>query len=214
MPTDQGLIPTPAAEWGTPGFVVLLPSGRTVRVTRSKILFTMLKDNNLPNPLARVVGKMMEEFSNKKRDQVVPEDILKELGPEGVPTLMRFVDDCVISCMLEPRCERPYMAEIIDDDPENNKAELKKQVEWEPTFGAISLEQVEMEDRAFIFQVAMGGATDLESFREQSKAALASPQYGADVFNSTVGAVGAPTRPKPKVTKRTTEKKIVPGRGT
>lgn len=214
MPTDQGLIPTPAAEWGAPGFVVLLPSGRTIRVTRSKILFTMLKDNNLPNPLAQVVGKMMEEFSNKKRDKVVAEDILKELGPEGVPTLMRFVDDCVISCMLEPRCERPYMAQIIDDDPEKNKTELQKQVEWEPTPGAISLEQVEMEDRAFIFQVAMGGAADLESFREQSKAALASPQYGADVFDDTVSVVGTPTRPKPKVTKRTTAKKIIPGRGT
>lgn len=190
MPSDEVLIPTPADEWGKPGFVVRLPSNRIARLTRSQVIFTMIRDNNLPNPLAAIVSKMIGSYQSGDMHSMSEEDMVNELGPESVPVLLKFVDDVVMECMVEPRCERPYIADFREEDEAHNQTELSRQAQWEPSSGAISLEVVSNEDKAYIFKVAMGGAADLEAFRQQSQAVVVAPQHGTDLLGDAINAAG------------------------
>lgn len=208
MPSDEVLIPTPAAEWGKPGFVVRLPSNRVARLTRSQVIFTMIRDNNLPNPLAAIVSKMIGSYQSGNMNNMSEEDMVSELGPESVPVLLKFVDDVVLECMVEPRCERPYVADFREEDEQHNQAELLRQSQWEPSLGSISLELISNEDKAYIFKVALGGAADLEAFRAQSQAVVVAPQHGTDLLGDAINAAG---RKAAAIKSPTASKKVAPG---
>lgn len=157
MPTDQK--PTSAAEWKAKkeGFVVELPSGNSARIRRSMDILVMLKQGRIPNPLAGLVHEMLQN----KRQTLNPQDI----EPEAFTQLLELVDQTAVKVMVEPRVEVPDA-----DDPD-----------WQPSEDAISLEDLTLDDKFFLFSLAQGGVSDLKSFREQQAEALAAPPDGGAV---------------------------------
>ncbi len=136
---------TSAAEWRTAklkGVVIELPSGHVVKVTRTLDLTSLVKQGHIPNPLAGLVNKMISTGG------ALPPG--EELSSEAVNQMIDLVNINVAKCMIEPKCVVP------PEDAEEG---------WEPEEDAISVEEMELSDRMFIFSFAQGAASDLQQFR-------------------------------------------------
>lgn len=170
--------PTPAAQWQTAverGFLTQLPSGNWARVTRSDFFLTMIKENRLPNPLAQVVSDMI-----KNKGQIDQDASLEEMATDSIPSLLGFMDEVAMAVMLEPRVEQRPTPQLTGD-VEHDAQEQARCKAWSPSEGVIELTALTFEDRAFLFRVALGGATDLESFRAEQAALVAASQHGPSV---------------------------------
>lgn len=180
MPTPQSA--TPASSWrSVEGFVAELPSGNSARIKRTMDILTMVKQGRIPNPLAGIVMEAIRSKGTMDLD-------LSAMPAEAIPQMFSMIDDVAIGCMLEPRVERPYYAK---DDSEE---EQRKETEWQPSEGAISLAMLDEMDKMYLFRVAMGGATDLESFRAALESGVATAQDGAGVQPATKSSARARKR--------------------
>jgi hypothetical protein len=182
---------TSLADWVRPnqnpkivGFVIELPSGNRVRMTRGVDLLTMIKEGRIPNPLADVINEMI----NKRGETDAPK--VAELPIETLQQLLQFVDKLTEEVILEPKlASKPYPSEEGADTwvcPEG--------------YGCVQ-ELLTVDDRFFIFGVALGGAANLKQFREQQEAALANLSNGDPVQSAPSGSPLS-LRPLPGVVSR------------
>jgi hypothetical protein len=177
--TNEELQVTTAEEWDAPQGVALeLPSGKVVRAIRSMDILNLLKAGRIPNPLGSMIQRMVD--SSQQGAKVKAPD-MSELGMDGLREMMKMVDDCVLRVVVEPKVIAPP---TIEDD-EDLDAYMARVQGWRPDReknpGAIGLNQIDMDDRMFIFLFAQGMAADLKSFREEQKAALAPAPDGQAV---------------------------------
>lgn len=166
---------TSASEWRAPrheGLVLELPSGKVARVRRAMDLGIMLKTGQIPNPLAGVVNEMIRSQS--------PDFPTDKMSNEAVAQMMSLVDLTCSKCFMEPRVEIPPTAAEDASPEEKAKAEA-----WQPTEGAISVEDLDQRDRFFIFGWAQGGPADLAPFRKAANPPVATRQDGAEVPDDT-----------------------------
>lgn len=162
--TQQAQI-TDASAWRSPrkeGLVVKLPSGNSCRVRRTLDLFTLLKTGQIPNPLRTLIRKSIEEHG---KDQPMQ---LEGLTEESLQQMMELIDNCVIKAVVEPPVRVPPEDE---SDPSG----------WLPPEGCISIYDLTLPDKMFIFDVAQGAAMDLQPFREKQEQAIQSVRNGAGV---------------------------------
>lgn len=128
---------------------VELPSGNYMRVRRMN-MSTLLATGKLPNSLVSIVksavdkGTGMQGVEDKMGDIVGDEKQLKEM--------MEFMDDLVVMVSIEPKVEKA---------PED-EADRREDV--------LYADEVDQDDKSFLFQVVTGGTTDLEKFREATQA--------------------------------------------
>jgi hypothetical protein len=180
-PGAEELKVTSVEEWNkVEGQLLPLPSGKVVRAIRSMDLLHLLKAGRIPNPLGPLIQRMVDSGGQK-----MPE--MSEMGMEGLQGMMKMVDDCVLRVVVEPKVVPPPP---IDKD-EDIEAYMVRVEGWRPDDkGAIGLNQIDMDDRMYIFLFAQGMAADLTSFREEQKAGV------APAFN------GPPVQPKTKSASR------------
>lgn len=174
---------TSAEAWRTgskDGFVIELPSGKRARIRRTMNLLAMLEKGKIPNPLA---GRIREMISERK---AMPE-LKGDDANEAVPQLLELVAAQVKRIFVEPRVEE----EPADWDEDTDG-------EWEPSEGAIALEDVDMQDRMYAFAYAQGMALDLETFRRKQAEAMATLQNVTGLATDPGGAA-SPDRPVPGV---------------
>ncbi len=155
---QQQLPPTSSSAWRSArkeGFVVELPSGNKARVRRTLDLFDLVRTGRVPNKLIKVVQQMMGD-KNMKEISLAPED----LDGETLQEMTKFIDICCTRVMIDPRCMFPPADEA---EPEL----------WDPPEGAISIYDLNEEDKLYLFHLAQGGVADVEKFRVEQKAALA-----------------------------------------
>lgn len=179
---------TSATEWRSgskDGFVVELPSGKKARLKRTMNLMSLLEKGKIPNPLA---GRIKEMIASQK----AAPDIMGDDAEEVLPQLLALVATQVKRIFVEPRIE----TEPEDWDEEDDG-------EWEPSEGAIALDDVDMQDRMFAFAFAQGMALDLTAFRQQQAQAVADLQDVSRVAGKAKQSA-SPDGPVPGV---------VPGRG-
>lgn len=163
---------TSAEEWDVEeGQLLQLPSGKVIRARRSMDLIHLLKAGKIPNPLGPLVQRMIDSGGSD-----TPQ--MKELGMEGLSAMMAMVDDCVLRVVIEPKVvPAPPM-----DEGETPEDYMQRVAGWRPDDRSlVGINQIDLDDRMYIFLFAQGMASDLESFREEQKAAMASPQDGAAV---------------------------------
>lgn len=188
--SEPELVPTSASEWGgsgsTPeasGFITELPSGNRALVRRTHDLPTLLKSGQIPNPLASIVRKMMEDGD--------PTLLQKETRGPVLMQLMDLLDAQACKVMLDPKVSRPIPQGM---DPQNGKKEtwdqyMERIEDWQPDEGTLSVFQIDMSDKMYLMSIGQGMAADLASFRSEASAALADFQAGKDV-----GSTPKPTR--------------------
>lgn len=181
--------PTTPEEWNqgknsrSKGFVVDLPSGNRAKVRRTFDLPTLIKMGRIPNPLGNIIKEALAEGQ-----QGMPEaEKLQQAG--AIEQLLDFLDQNTIRMMVEPQISGP--------DPKNHDEEeetyIRRIEAWEPDPGTLSIFDVGLEDKLYLFFVGQGGATELESFREAASQFVGDVPAGEGVerqAESTVGADG------------------------
>lgn len=188
MPTDTpDLQVTSASNWNTKkevpeeaGFITELPTGNVIRMRRTMDMLALIRTGQIPNPLAGIVQKMINSGD--------PNLAFDGANTQVAQQLLDLLDQTWLRCVLEPEFDGPAPK---GRDADNNKVSetdeqyIERLADWTPKEGAISVLEVDMNDKLFVFVVAQGVAADLAKFREVTDESLASVQAGNDVPKPT-----------------------------
>lgn len=123
-----------------------LPSGLYMKLRNPGGMAVLLKEGMIPNSLLAVANKSLEG----KRSG--PEDFKAEDGKlnlEMVNDMMQLMDHIIVVCAVEPRV---YPAPGVEDERSDD---------------LLYADEIEDEDKMFVFQWLTGGTADLESFRQR-----------------------------------------------
>lgn len=131
-----------------------LPSGNVCRVKRVGP-DVLLKEGVLGDSLGPIVAKAIE-----KNRGLRPQDI--EINSKTINEMLGGVDRVCAQVVVEPR----LLLHLNED------GETIPDVNREPKEVAIYTDEVDVEDKMFIFQFVVGGTRDWERFRQESGAAL------------------------------------------
>lgn len=137
------------------GKVVALPSGRNVRL-RAPGMDVFLRIGIIPDSITPIIVKALGQ--SKEID-------LNEMVKDGdqLRKLFEMYDAITVYCMAEPTINPvPIGKEKRSDDQ-------------------LYVDEVDFEDKVFIFQYAVGGTADVEKFRDEQKERMASISTGANV---------------------------------
>lgn len=204
----KNLKPTSASEWKKSdtlyesdilleeGFVTELPSGNVVRMTRRLDMTAMLTDGKIPNPLAGVVQKMIDE-----RD---PLGLVKNGNddPRVSQQLLDLVNQIVIENVIEPPMAGPEPRGKVKDEatgkfiPESAEEYQDRLLNWQCPEGHVAVFQLTLEDRFYIFSVAQGAAADLARFRSESKRVMGNVSKSEGVRKQTKRTGGSGSKKK------------------
>jgi hypothetical protein len=159
---------TTAAEWkqnSDAPVPVTVPSGNTC-LARKPGMRAFVKAGLIPNSLLPIVMRAV-------RKQAEPD--FKELEGDGgrLQDMIRLMDNVVVHCVMEPR--------VHPTPPQEDLSDARYDEDFERDEDKLYVDQVDPDDKAFLFQWACGGTSDLEQFREQSEQLLAGASGGQDV---------------------------------
>lgn len=162
-----------------------LPSSNVALVKRPG-MEAFLMEGLIPDTLMPIVTEAVRQKKGLPPERVA--EIIKD--PEQVASMMDAMDRIVARIVIEPDVRWHKISEadlapggeyagseysagdIINEDDRD----IEK---W------IYTDEVDFEDKSFLFNYAVGGTRDLERFREEANATLASVQHEQDVQLST-----------------------------
>jgi len=133
------------------GTLLQLPSGLVIRALRVD-LQTFILRGSVPNPLMEIVSEALEK--GKKAD--IPAMVGLDEGKidlETVNEMIEIVDAVLVESVLEPKVHPIPEDQLWNDE-------------------LLYVNEVDPEDKMFIFQWAVGGTADVEQFREEARADL------------------------------------------
>ena len=133
---------TPVSSWKKPNAPMTLPTGKVIKLRRAGMQ-AFLKAGIIPNSLMTVVQDAVDKG-------VAPDKAVSESSSDNLNDLLEMVDEVTVFCALEPRIYR----------------EPKKEEERDNEL--LYVDEVDDEDKMFIFQWATGGTADVEQFRKEA----------------------------------------------
>lgn len=150
------------------GVLLDLPSGLTVQAKKVE-LQTFIRQGNIPNPLMNIVSEALEK--GKKAD--VPKMMGVEDGEislDMVNDMYEMVNAVVVSSIVVPKVHSIPSKDDVEvwntknpDGQVNDSEELRDD-------DLLYVDEVDDEDKMFIFQWASGGTADIARFREEARA--------------------------------------------
>lgn len=148
--------PTSASEWkkkATVGTLVTVPSGNEVRV-RTPGMQVFLSQGVIPNGLMPFIQEAMKqgEAPTEEASSKLMED------PEKLQEILDLADSVALYCFIEPRLEN------VPLDDEGLIIPVGDDRRDEDT---LYVDEVDLTDKLFIFQFAVGGTAPLEKFRQE-----------------------------------------------
>lgn len=152
-----------------------LPSGKLIRMKRSS-MNSLLAAGIVPNSLMAIVQSSID--TGKGVDSI---DFSGD--PQKIQDMMKMMDDVVVFVVKEPE---------INSLPTKVDPKTKKVEDKNPAL--LYVDEIDDEDKMFIFQYATGGTKNLEQFREQIAPVLATVQSSSTVARPTKRAVGTTKR--------------------
>jgi hypothetical protein len=134
-----------------------LPSGNTCLV-QPVGMEVFLKQGFIPNSLMGVVQQGLKAGEPGKLGEVETDELMTEAlqDPEKLQDIFNVADAVTVYCVIEPKVH-----------PAPTDENLRKEDE-------LYVDEIDMDDKMFIFQFAVGGSRDLEPFRAATSAALES----------------------------------------
>jgi hypothetical protein len=154
--------PTSVASWkkSSASPLLTLPSGNTMRV-RKIGLQALMKTGIMPNSLMTYAQNAVKKG---KKEEVTETDMLEILQDDKqVREIAKFMDEVTIICAEEPQVHRlPEEGVEKEDD-------------------LLYVDEIEEEDKMFLFQVVTGGTTEVETFREEHASNVAAVRGRQDV---------------------------------
>lgn len=166
-----------------------VPSGNTAMIRR-KTLSTFLKTGHVPNALVAIVRASMGSGEAPKNFS----EGISEWSNEEVADLFSFVDQVVVSCVVQPEvwpvpmCERcggdgKYTIDNADGTKKHfNPCDVCRGTgEAEREEEKLYVDDVDQTDKMFIFTYVTSGVKDLEPFREEQGGDVAPVPSGKGV---------------------------------
>lgn len=133
-----------------------LPSGNRM-VLKKAGLQALIASGSIPNELLGPVQSEIDKVKGKKKiEKPDPLDIASKLNPEQMNQMLKMMETVVCVCAIEPQVHPIPRDDDGDPLPLNDRDETK-----------LYVDELEEEDRVFIFQYVTGGTKDLATFREQ-----------------------------------------------
>lgn len=166
--------PTPLNEWfedsAVEGTVVALPSGKFARV-RITGMEAFIEAGMIPNSLLSIVQEALQ------RGKPPTEEFKKlENDPEALKTIADMCNRVAEYCFMEPRVYHCPVGADGKPDPH-----LKEK-------GKLYSDMVALADKFFVFQLAVGGTRNLETFRGNLDTAMESLSASQPVAGSPLPA--------------------------
>lgn len=201
---------TPADEWVADAAIAVpgplqVPSGKTALV-RAPGLETFLKQGMIPNTLMAMIKKALDSNSGKAKSAAQEkremDKMFEEISadPTKLQDLFALVDAATVYCVVKPEVRPiPLYTEDVIGTPDEGK--LGREMPFEerpPPEGFLYVDQVDMEDKMFIFNFACAGTRDVERFRNESTAVLGRAGNGKPVARETKRTTGDRRKPKGK----------------
>lgn len=149
-----------------------LPSGNRM-VLRKMGLQAFVASGAIPNELLSPIQSEIDKAKSKNKAPN-PVDVATTLDVNQMDTMMKTMESIVVTCAVEPavhpiRDEDGELIPLSDRDSE-----------------LLYVDELEEEDRVFIFQYVTGGTKDLASFRAQLSGFMALVPGQQDVAVPTV----------------------------
>lgn len=175
------LAPTPADQWvsATTGDDedVQLPSGNVARVRRVGPE-AFLTQGIMPDTVSPIVEKAIRSKKGLKPQQQA--DMAKD--PKQLGALMEMLDRTLCYAVVSPKVQMPpacvecgELDTVATED--HHDEELASYHEFRPgerQSGVLYADRVDLEDKMFILNFVVGGTRDLERFRREQRASVAS----------------------------------------
>lgn len=137
----------------TKGVPLPLPSGLIVHAKRVE-LQTLVVQGNVPNPLMEVVSEAIAKGENADIGKMVGVDE-GEIDLDMVRDMFDMVEKVCMESITQPKIHNtPALGEERMDD-------------------LLYIDEVDSEDKMFIYQWACGGTSDVATFREEARADMA-----------------------------------------
>jgi hypothetical protein len=151
---------TSAREWKKSSKSALhdleLPSGHVAQV-RAPGMQAFISGGFIPNSLLDIVQSELEINSGKPKKSAEASkkqsvEFMKQLqsDPQKTADLFDTIDKVTVHCVVQPPLEFP------PDNPDHRDDDV------------LYVDEVDFEDKMYIFQFAVGGAKDLERFRKET----------------------------------------------
>lgn len=162
------------------GHELTVPSGNVCLVRRpGPDLF--MGSGMVPNSLLGIVMPLLQDAQEKGKEgdsSPVPVEVLEPLqqnimeDPEKISDMFVMIDSITLKCVIEPALS-PVPEQGEERDPER-----------------LYIDDIDFEDKIYIFNYAVGGAADLERFRLGTEAVVAGGQGGSEVSQPTEPTAG------------------------
>lgn len=160
-PAETSGVTSVAAWKKASGPLLELPSGKTVKVTEHPSMRIFMKVGIIPNSLVGIVQKAIDQGEQPDMSGFVTDNSRIEEMFDMMDNIVRFV-------VLEPKFQpNPVEGEERDES-------------------VLYIDEMEQNDKLFIFQWATGGTRDLERFRQQSDVGVGAIPGGEDVVGKTI----------------------------
>lgn len=149
---------SPVSSWKQKTPLLELPSGHRVEVFNPG-LKTFLVNGSIPNSLMTLADKALKNGQPLEQDQL---DALVN-DPQKIADMLKMVDVIAMGVVINPKLH-PVPETGADRDPD-----------------LLYVDEMDDEDKLFIFQWATGGTRDLERFRSELAGSLAGFSSGDNV---------------------------------
>lgn len=144
-----------------------LPSGNVCLARRPGVQ-AFISNGLIPNSLMEILVPLLDDSRKPQTDKLQDLDAKVEAlqdslfkDPQKIEDLVDTADRVAIYCVVEP------VILPVPQDDEGNEAPALKDPE------KLYVDEVDLEDKMFIFQWATGGLSDLKPFREATSGDVA-----------------------------------------
>jgi hypothetical protein len=174
METQHNLTPTPATAWQgkvqVEGVAVPLPSGN-VALVRAIAPEAFLTSGMIPDPLLPIIQKAIHT-----KKGLNPKELERQMGntsPELIASSLEMFDRVLVYAVVEPNIEMPppcrQCEKYANTDQHRKKdhPDHHQYREGERDSAKLYADQVDMQDKMFIFQWSVGGTSNISAFRQQ-----------------------------------------------
>lgn len=164
--------PTSAEGWKakSTSLVLHVPSGNKALV-RNPGIKAFVSAGILPNSLMPIVTEALERGQPPSMSAF--QDKVKS-DPAMLAEMLESMDKVTLHCVIEPQVHPMPTWDLTDHANDACTAEqVGQEAPQKKDPRRLYVDEVDLEDKLFIFQWAVGGTRDLERFREQYSAGMA-----------------------------------------
>lgn len=142
-----------------------LPSGKICQVRKPQGMQMFLANGTIPNALLPIVGKSLEGEDAKPPELA---NLLEE--GEKLQAVFDLADSVVVQTVVAPKVNAVPTTNLGTSVPMGERCEFLG-IEGDDD-DLLWVDEVDLEDKMFIFMFAVGGSRDIERFREGSAEAM------------------------------------------